>query len=137
MGLLIDGAWHDQWYDTKRSGGRWNGKGTAVVYTSATLSLALLETLVHLPSGMLPAFSAVPADVAVPKGAGPHPVLVYLHGGGWVAGSPRTHHKLGRRFAELQFLAAWQKRCVLWDKPKLVDASLLTARLGHPADHAP
>ncbi len=22
MGLLIDGAWHDQWYDTKRSGGR-------------------------------------------------------------------------------------------------------------------
>ncbi len=22
MGLLIDGAWHDRWYDTKRSGGR-------------------------------------------------------------------------------------------------------------------
>ncbi len=22
MGLMIDGAWHDQWYDTKRSGGR-------------------------------------------------------------------------------------------------------------------
>ena len=40
------------------------------------------------------------ADVLVPSGAGPHPVLVYLHGGGWVAGSPRTHRKLGLRFAE-------------------------------------
>ena len=42
----------------------------------------------------------VTADVLVPNRAGPHPVLVYLHGGGWVAGSPRTHRKLGLRFAE-------------------------------------
>jgi acetyl esterase len=27
-------------------------------------------------------------------------VLVYLHGGGWVCGSPKTHRKLGHRFAE-------------------------------------
>jgi acetyl esterase len=46
----------------------------------------------------------VSADVLVPDRAGPHPVLVYLHGGGWVAGSPRTHHKLGLRFAEAGFL---------------------------------
>jgi RES domain-containing protein len=30
------------------SGGRWNSPGTRVVYTSATASLAALETLVHL-----------------------------------------------------------------------------------------
>jgi acetyl esterase len=42
--------------------------------------------------------------VIVPQGAGPHPVLVYLHGGGWVCGSPRTHRKLGHRFAEAGFL---------------------------------
>ncbi|MEN8161696.1 MAG: alpha/beta hydrolase [Myxococcota bacterium] len=42
----------------------------------------------------------VTADVIVPKGEGPHPVLVYLHGGGWVCGSPATHRKLGHRFAE-------------------------------------
>jgi acetyl esterase len=42
----------------------------------------------------------VTADVLVPKGAGPHPVLVYLHGGGWVAGSSKSHRKLGLRFAE-------------------------------------
>src|SRR5258707_894357 len=44
------------------------------------------------------------ADVAVPKGNGPHPVLVYLHGGGWVAGSPKTHRKLGMQFAAAGFL---------------------------------
>jgi acetyl esterase len=27
-------------------------------------------------------------------------VLVYLHGGGWICGSPRTHRKLACRFAE-------------------------------------
>ncbi len=43
---------------------------------------------------------AVTADVVVPHGTGPFPVLVYLHGGGWVAGSPRTHAKLAKRFAE-------------------------------------
>ena len=46
----------------------------------------------------------VTADVVVPKGAGPHPVLVYLHGGGWVCGSPKTHRKLGYRFAEADYL---------------------------------
>jgi acetyl esterase len=48
--------------------------------------------------------SRVTADVLVPDRAGPHPVLVYLHGGGWVAGSPRTHRKLGLRFAEAGYL---------------------------------
>ena len=42
----------------------------------------------------------VTADVVVPQGEGPWPVLVYLHGGGWVAGSPKTHKKVGYRFAE-------------------------------------
>ncbi len=41
----------------------------------------------------------VTADIAVPTGAGPHPVLVYFHGGGWTMGSPKTHRRLGREFA--------------------------------------
>ena len=44
------------------------------------------------------------ADVAVPKGNGPHPVVVYLHGGGWVGGSTKTHRKLGMQFAEAGYL---------------------------------
>jgi RES domain-containing protein len=31
-----------------KTGGRWNSRGVAVVYTSATRALAALETLVHL-----------------------------------------------------------------------------------------
>ncbi len=44
------------------------------------------------------------ADVAVPKSPGPYPVVVYLHGGGWVAGSPRSHRKLAMQFAEQGYL---------------------------------
>ena len=51
-----------------------------------------------LPSGR------VTADVAEPASAGPHPVLVYLHGGGWCSGSPRSHRKLALRFAEAGFV---------------------------------
>jgi acetyl esterase len=43
-------------------------------------------------------------DVAVPEGRGPHPVAVYLHGGGWMAGSLNTHRKLMMRFAEQGYL---------------------------------
>jgi RES domain-containing protein len=57
---LLPGAWDGQ--GAKKSGGRWNSVGIAVVYTSSTLSLALVEVLVHLPSGILPAYSAVRVD---------------------------------------------------------------------------
>lgn len=38
----------------KSSGGRWNSKGNAVLYTSENIALACLETLVHLNAGGLP-----------------------------------------------------------------------------------
>ena len=53
-------AWDGE--GARLSGGRWNGVGTAVVYASATLSLALAEVLVHLPGGLLPAYVAVPIE---------------------------------------------------------------------------
>jgi len=46
----------------------------------------------------------VTTDVVVPERDGPHPVLVYLHGGGWICGSPKTHNKLAHRFAEAGYL---------------------------------
>jgi len=33
----------------RRYGGRWNSKGYAAVYTSGSISLAILEVLVHIP----------------------------------------------------------------------------------------
>jgi RES domain-containing protein len=38
----------------KATGGRWNAKGTAVLYTSENRALACLETVVHVVSGGLP-----------------------------------------------------------------------------------
>lgn len=46
-------------------GGRWNAPGSRVVYTSATRSLALLETLVHVDASLpLPSFSFLSATLA-------------------------------------------------------------------------
>jgi acetyl esterase len=44
------------------------------------------------------------ADVAVPNGPGPHPMVLLIHGGGWIAGSPKTHRKLGAQFATNGYL---------------------------------
>lgn len=46
----------------------------------------------------------VSCDVAVPMGEGPYPVLIYLHGGAWVAGSAQHYEKLSHRFAEAGYL---------------------------------
>lgn len=36
------------------AGGRWNLKGTPIIYTSNSVSLATLETLVHFPLNLIP-----------------------------------------------------------------------------------
>lgn len=49
-----------------RTGGRWNKRGTPLIYTSATPELALLEVLVHLegtPVEDLPPFSLVILEI--------------------------------------------------------------------------
>jgi RES domain-containing protein len=38
----------------KTTGGRWNRKGTAILYTSESIALAALETWVHFNAGDLP-----------------------------------------------------------------------------------
>ena len=39
-------------------------------------------------------------DLYPPAGDGPHPGLLFIHGGSWVAGSPLTHDKLAKRLAD-------------------------------------
>lgn len=47
-----------------RFGGRWNSRGQGVVYASGSLSLAVLEMLVHLdPAAHLPELSAISIEV--------------------------------------------------------------------------
>ena len=49
------------------AGGRWNRLGTAVVYTSATLSLAAQELFVHLDPDQVPS-SLVAVSAEIPNG---------------------------------------------------------------------
>jgi len=48
--------------------------------------------------------SGLSADIAVPTGDGPHPVVIYIHGGAWTLGSPATHRKLVKQFAQAGYL---------------------------------
>ena len=48
---------------SRRYGGRWNSKGFAVVYTSGSISLAILEVLVHIPIyGILEEYVCFPIE---------------------------------------------------------------------------
>jgi acetyl esterase/lipase len=60
---------------------------------------------VRLPSGTrVEAVMAggVPAEWVVPPGVDPNAVLLYLHGGGYVAGSPTTHRPFVARLNQSQ-----------------------------------
>ena len=69
----------------------------ATVYNQDLPVIGSLEQNVELRRGLR-------ADVAVPNGAARHPVVIYLHGGGWAFGSPTSHRKLGMQFAEAGYL---------------------------------
>lgn len=47
---------------------------------------------------------ALMVDLYPPDGDGPHPGILFIHGGSWVAGSPLTHDKLAQRLAERGYL---------------------------------
>lgn len=43
-------------------------------------------------------------DVIAPDAPGPHPVLVFFHGGGWHSGSPEDYRFVGRQFARAGYV---------------------------------
>lgn len=84
-------------------------------YAHATNSVALLDLadrVLARSSGSRVAvkdarFGADPAqrlDVIAPDAAGPHPVLVFIHGGGWHSGVPGEYGFIGRHFARAGYL---------------------------------
>jgi RES domain-containing protein len=79
-------------------GGRWNSKGVAVIYTSESASLAMLEILVNVGSStLLPAYAVAAAEIdealverlpedELPEGwrSSPPPPALQALGDGWV-----------------------------------------------------
>lgn len=57
----------------RRYGGRWNKKGTAVMYTSESRSLAVLESLVHVSLPNLPADLKI-ITIRIPDGIAPREI---------------------------------------------------------------
>ena len=52
-------------------------------------------------------YGSLPAqrlDVIAPNAPGPHPVLVFIHGGGWHSGRPEDYHFIGRTFARAGYV---------------------------------
>ncbi|MFP5395691.1 MAG: alpha/beta hydrolase [Alphaproteobacteria bacterium] len=84
-------------------------------YAHATNSVALLDLADRVLSGTggsKPLTSAArygpdpsqQIDVIAPRGPGPHPVLVFIHGGGWHSGAPGEYAFIGRHFARAGYL---------------------------------
>lgn len=44
-------------------GGRWNKKGTPVLYTSENKEIALLETIVHIPQAFIPSLDILTIEI--------------------------------------------------------------------------
>ena len=79
-------------------GGRWNEKGTRMVYCASSVSLAMLEILVHspmLPSRMVTIAVLIPEDIAIDMwtaedlpadwAAYPAPAALQARGTAWAA----------------------------------------------------
>lgn len=107
---------------------RWLGRGVrglaamfAIAASSAGCVVASLARQDPLPDGARElrslAYYAGPgadvyrhrANVYVPRGPGPHPVVIFFHGGWWSAGDPNgtygVYRRLGRRLAARGFVA--------------------------------
>lgn len=79
------------------NGGRWNSEGTAVVYTSGTLSLATLEYLVHVEPLLVPS-DLVVMELSIPDdpGLGAHVAPRQFPPGDWQAyPAPEWQAELG------------------------------------------
>lgn len=84
-------------------------------YAHATNSVALLDLADKALAGTSGSrvvvsdarFGPDPAqrvDVIAPDSSGPHPVLVFIHGGGWHSGAPGEYAFIGRHFARAGYV---------------------------------
>lgn len=80
-------------------GGRWNSEGFFALYTSATRSMALLETLAHTPAKMLNANSYQLISLFIPEDIVAEEILLPSLPLGWDGPDTRAFTKrLGDKF---------------------------------------
>jgi acetyl esterase len=78
------------------------------------------------------------AEIYAPRTSPPHPLALWIHGGGWYSGSPRTHRKAGMELAAAGFLvlAPDYALCPEWPFPHGISDCLHAVRwfARHAAD---
>jgi RES domain-containing protein len=80
-------------------GGRWNYKGTSLIYTSETRALATLENLVHVPLSIVPAGYSI-AIIKIPDSASIHHIAQSKLPKNWMTYPAQTTlGKLGTKWA--------------------------------------
>ena len=65
-----------------------------------TMPMALVPGVRHADRTIRGAAGQLPARIYTPEGAGPFPVIVYFHGGGWVIGSKEVYDGGARGLAK-------------------------------------
>lgn len=76
-------------------------------------------------------------DLYVPGGEGPHPVLMFVHGGGWEAGSKDQYAFAGKRFAAEGYLTAVPSYSLLPEGTYEVFMADMAAALAEVIERAP
>ncbi len=110
---------------------------TSTTVTSTTSTTAQPTTTDDQSSTTAPFVGGLGADVSVPIGEGPFPVVVLVHGGGWVAGDPSSMGGLADYLTENGFLTVNTPYKLAVDDagyPGAVDDVACAVRLGaaHP-----
>lgn len=83
----------------RMAGGRWNKKGTAILYTSESRSLAAMEYLVHVPLSLLPSDLSI-ACIEIPDIAHPDEIAEDdLPVGWWEYPAPSELAEIGTDWA--------------------------------------
>lgn len=67
---------------SKKYGGRWNHKGTSMIYTSENRALATVEYLVHVPLSMIPTNLSL-ATILIPNEITPEKISILDLPGNW------------------------------------------------------
>ena len=95
------------------AGGRWNSRGTAVVYASASLSLAALELLVHCDPALLPD-DLVALAIEIPDGLLARRIEAARLGRAW------RRHPAPESLAQLGDAWARDRACAVLSVPSAV-----------------
>lgn len=80
------------------TGGRWNSKGTAVVYTGESRALCMAEAAVHIPMGSIPD-DYVMVEIEIPDDVATEKILPEMLKTGWDSfPHPHTTQIIGDEF---------------------------------------